>query len=104
MKSIVLSFMLSMTLFLPVFSHGDAEGCKDHERIPNRISGYFIGSCESNEFSSHTVATTYGEKTIEGRKWVFEYVLWAGSASVSETFFRKNYMEALKKQGAIIPV
>lgn len=49
-------------------AQSDKEGCKEHPFIPNRISGYFIGECENNEFSVHTVPTKTGEKTLEGKK------------------------------------
>lgn len=81
-------------------AQNDKEGCKDHELIPSRIPGYFIGDCEKNDFSSHTVVTPAGEKTIEGKKTVLQYFIKEGSKGVSETFVRRNYLEAMKKQGA----
>lgn len=85
-----------------IFAQGDKEGCTEHPLIPSRIPGYYIGNCDQNEFSSHTLLTKSGEKTIEGKKTVLEYFLMEGAAGVSETFVRKNYMDAIRKSGAII--
>lgn len=98
--------MKLVLLFLLLAAYGaataqtDAEGCKDHDLIPSRLPGYYIGNCENNEFSSYVFRTPNSEKTIEGKKWVLEYFLKEGSKGVSQIFVRKNYVEALKKQGA----
>lgn len=93
-------FLLFILVFNQITAQKDADGCKDPESIPSRIPGYYIGNCTSNDFSSHTVLLTSGEKNIEGKKFVYEYFLKEGSKGVSETFVRKNYVEAMKKQGA----
>lgn len=79
-------------------AQSDKDSCKEHTLIPSRIKGYFIGECENNEFSVHTVPTKTGEKTLEGKKTVLQYFLNPGSKGVSETFVKRNYIEALKKQ------
>ncbi len=98
MKKVML--FLSLILVVLSYSQNDKDGCKDHEMIPSRIPGYFIGDCEKNDFSSHTVITPTGEKTIEGKKTILQYFIKEGAKGVSETFVRKNYLEAMKKQGA----
>jgi len=97
MKTLALFFSLMMSGF--IIAQADKEGCKDHELIPSRLPGYYIGECEKNDFSSHVVITPTGEKTIEGKKTVLQYFLKEGSKGVSESFVRKNYVEAVKKQG-----
>lgn len=77
----------------------DKKDCKDHELIPNHLPDYYIDGCEKNDFSSHTTQLTTGEKTIEGKKTILQYHLKEGGKGVSETFVRKNYVEAVKKQG-----
>lgn len=83
-------------------AQSDKEGCRDHALFPSRIPGYFIGNCEENEFSTHVVLTAQGDKEVQGKKTVLEYFLKEGSKGVSETFVRKNYMDALRKLGARI--
>lgn len=85
-----------------LISQNDKEGCKDHPILPSRIPDYYIGNCEINDFSVHTLLTKQGDKTIEGKKTVIEYFLKEGGKGVSETFVCKNYMEAIKKLGAKI--
>jgi len=97
MKTYIL--FISFIISIHANSQNDKSGCKDHELIPSRLPGYYIGECENNEFSNHVVALTNGEKTIEGKKTVLQYFLKEGSKGVSETFVRKNYVEAMKKQG-----
>jgi OmpA-OmpF porin, OOP family len=88
--------------FSHVYSQKDKEGCQEHQILPSRIPGYHIGNCEQNDFSAHTVLTSKGERTIEGKKTVLQYFLNEGAIGISETFVRKNYMDAIKKQGAKI--
>lgn len=101
MKKIFTSVLFSLFCLVSL-AQNDTDGCKDYELFPSRIPGYYIGNCETNEYSSHTVLTANGEKVIEGKKWVYEYFLQSGSSAVSETFVRKNYMEAMKKLNAKI--
>jgi len=97
MKKLILLF--GVFIFSGFMAQTDKEGCKDHELIPSRLPGYYIGECEKNDFSDHTVLTPTGEKKIEGKKTVLQYFLKNGAKGVSETFVRKNYVEAIKKQG-----
>jgi len=97
MKKIIV-FLTLILLAGEVNSQSDKEGCKEHTLIPSRIQGYYIGECEYNDFSVHTVQTKTGEKTLEGKKTVLQYFLKPGSKGVSETFVKRNYIEALKKQ------
>lgn len=97
MKPAFLFFGLFFIL-LTGFAQSDKENCTDHPLIPTRIPGYYLGECENNDFSSHVVLTTTGEKTIEGKKTVLQYFLKSGGKGVSETFVMRNYLEALKKQ------
>lgn len=98
MKSIALFF--SLLISGTFFAQADKEGCKDHELIPNRLPGYYISECDKNDFSAHTVPIAgKPEKNIEGKKTVLQYRLKDGGKGVSETFVRKNYIEAFKKQG-----
>ncbi len=93
-----LAFLFFCISFLS-FSQTDSKGCTDHPVFPTRIPGYFIESCEVNDFSQHVFITEKGiEKTVEGKKWVFNYRLKPGNKAVSEVFIRKNYCEAIKKQ------
>ena len=97
MKHLIL--LLSCSFFASlVAAQSDKTGCADHPLVPSRIPGYYIGECENNEFSAHTVPTKNGEKMLEGKKTVLQYFLKEGSKGVSETFVRRNYLEALKKQ------
>lgn len=97
MKNVILLFTL-MALTAIAYGQSDKNGCKDHPLIPTRIPNYYISDCENNEFSTHTVVTTMGEKTVEGKKTVLQYALKPGFKGVSETFVKRNYIEALKKQ------
>jgi outer membrane protein OmpA-like peptidoglycan-associated protein len=84
-------------------AQNDADGCKDHELIPNRIPGYFIENCVKNDFSEHVVVNEKKEEIkIEGKKTVYNYRLKQGGTGVSEGFVRLNYMDAIKKQGGKI--
>jgi OOP family OmpA-OmpF porin len=100
MKNFIL--LLSFFLTFTTFSQTDKENCTEHPLIPTRIPDYFIGNCDANDFSSHTVLTPQGEKVIEGKKTVLEYFLKEGGKGVSETYVRKNYMDAIRKLGAKI--
>ena len=102
-KKYLILCVLSLFVALDTgYAQSDKENCKEHTIIPSRIPDYYIGNCDVNEFSSHTVFTKKGEKIIEGKKTVLEYFIKEGGKSVSEVFVRKNYMEAIKKQGAKI--
>lgn len=90
--------LLGVFLAFAANAQTDKEGCRDHALIPSRIPGYYIDECEQNDFSSHMVPTPLGERTIEGKKTVLQYVPKQGAKPVSETFVRRNYVEALKKQ------
>jgi outer membrane protein OmpA-like peptidoglycan-associated protein len=95
-------FLLMVIGLQAAVAQSDKEGCSDHLLFPSRIPGYFIGNCEENEFSTHVVLTSNGEKEVQGKKTVLEYFLKEGSKGVSETFVRKNYMDAFRKLGARI--
>jgi outer membrane protein OmpA-like peptidoglycan-associated protein len=109
MQNTIHRFQRHMTLLLMLLAplsilkaQSDKENCAEHPMIPSRIPGYYIGNCEVNDFSSHVVLTAQGEKTVEGKKTVLEYFLSEGGKGVSETYVRRNYMEAIRKQGARI--
>jgi OOP family OmpA-OmpF porin len=98
-------FLCTCLLLLGVTAsaQNDAEGCKDHELIPNRIPGYFIENCVKNDFSEHVVLNEKREEVrVEGKKTVYNYRLKQGAAAVSESFVRLNYLNAVKAAGGKI--
>jgi len=83
----------------PGLAQQDEEGCKDHPML-SRFPGYYISSCEAQDFSTHEFTVSEdSEKKVEGRYWKISYWLKDGAKSASPVQLSRNYANALASRG-----
>jgi outer membrane protein OmpA-like peptidoglycan-associated protein len=77
----------------------DKEGCKDHPLF-TRMSNYYVNSCDEIEFDSFEFKDDKGSPvTVEGHKYVMEYILKEGAKVPSPLQIIRNFTNAIKKIG-----
>lgn len=99
---------LCLILFLLAFpavgvAGQDIEGSKDHPLF-TRLPDYYIQDYEENEFGVHDgfVENDGSYKTVEGRKFHFNYYFMEGTKYLTEAHIKGNYREAFKKIGGMV--
>jgi OOP family OmpA-OmpF porin len=101
-----LKLIMTSLFFLssfPVFAENDKEGCENHPLLTNKISGYYISDCSSNEYGEEIILNEKGEEqVVSGKKTVLIYSLNANEKGKSSVFITRNYQEAIKKIGGKI--
>jgi OmpA-OmpF porin, OOP family len=97
---------------VPLMAQEDAEGCKDHPRF-NRLPGFYIANCDSNQFDLRRFPqgplreTPEGEKRartvdVEGPVWKIDYQLQEGTTKPSPLQIMRNFQNAAKRAGGTI--
>lgn len=99
--TVALIATMSVLVLPALCQEQDIEGAKDHPLI-SRMNDFYIDEYEEYDYES---AEFYDdadkEYVIEGHKWVIGYELKEGVQPPGQAKIRQNYINALKKIGAV---
>jgi OmpA-OmpF porin, OOP family len=83
----------------PAFAQQDAEGAKDHARVP-RFPGFYINACDAQEFGAHEFEVGDDKyQRVEGRFWSIDYAVKDGVQVPGPVMIARNYAAAAAKRG-----
>ncbi len=94
-----LIFLVLFTIPLIVYTQEDVKGSKDHPLV-TRMSDFYIGDYEENEFEIGKFKTADGTVEIDGHKYEIDYRLKSGITPTGKAQILRNYTNALKSIGA----
>ncbi len=81
----------------------DKAGCKDHPLVPNRMPGYSIQDCKSEEFGVFQFESTRGKRpSYEGRTTFITYRVDDRKQEPSPAAVVRNYENAVTQAGGTI--
>lgn len=94
------SLLAVMALSSPALSEeGDAEGCTDAPMF-NRLAGYVITECVTNDFDFHEFPVTEDSMhRVEGKYWMVDYYVKEGAKPSSPLATMRNFKNAIEKAG-----
>ncbi|MCP4123982.1 MAG: hypothetical protein GY751_19720, partial [Bacteroidetes bacterium] len=98
----IISAFLVLFIAIPFFTLAqdiDKPGSKDHPLV-TRMSDFYIGDFEENEFEIGKFKTDEGTVEIDGRKFEIDYRLKSGITPAGKAQILRNYENALKSIGA----
>jgi OmpA-OmpF porin, OOP family len=99
MKKFIISLLLIIAGFAPLFSQEDSEGCKD-PALFNRMPNFHIYRCEDVQFNKYEFPVNQDKKlSIEGHFLYINYYLNENSQTPSGLQIARNYTNAIKKIG-----
>ena len=80
----------------------DDATCKDHPAL-RRLPGFYIDSCENQDFGAHEFPVGDGKQSsAEGKKTQIKYVMKDGARKVSELQVLRNYVNAVQQAGGSV--
>jgi OOP family OmpA-OmpF porin len=106
MKKLTITLFLTSFTMVSIFAQQDAEGCKDSQMFPKRMSNYYISECKSNYDEADFNVVAGGSK-IEHKEGTMTMVRYdfnaeSGQKKPSTLQILKNYENAVKNIGGIM--
>jgi OOP family OmpA-OmpF porin len=97
-RSIVAAVCLVAAAVAPAAAQEDEEGCTDHPMF-SRMPGYYIASCEEQEFSRFEFELADGYQTVEGHYWRLDFWIKEGAKAPGPLQIGRNYWNAVASRG-----
>ncbi|MDP1569621.1 MAG: OmpA family protein [Vicinamibacterales bacterium] len=94
----VLATVLGVAAATPAYAQPDEEGCADHPLF-SRMPGFYLSSCEDQEFSAHTFYLDDDERRVEGRYWRLDFWIKDGLKAPGPLQIGRNYWNLMAARG-----
>lgn len=94
-------FLAALLSVLPILAQADKAGCKDHPLLPNRMPGYVLRDCKTEEFGRYEFWTANPREKVpvEGKFTFLTYTITDRKSEPSAVAVVRNYENAILKAG-----